>query len=242
MPSLRKHAPDLEHLVEAAHHQALQVELGRHPQEEVDVERVVVRDERPRRGARRRSGAAAASPPRRSPASHRRSRMWRTTSLRSCSSSPAALVGPQVDLALAVARLGVGHAAPLVAEVAPRLGQQLPLGHLHRELAPLGAHHLAPRPDPVAQVELGRTRRSAARHRRQGEQLHRARVVAQLGEGQLALRPREHDAAGHPDGDAGLLARARAPTTPRPPRPRRGCARSGRGCRSGAPCRRSLTS
>ena len=60
------------------------------------------------------------------------------------------------------------------------------------------------RPDPVAQVELDELV-EALGHRRQREQLHRARAVAQLGERQLALGPEEHDAAGDRDGDAGLL-------------------------------------
>ena len=46
-----EHAGDLEHPVEAADDQPLQVELGRDAQVEVHVERVVVRDERPGGGA-----------------------------------------------------------------------------------------------------------------------------------------------------------------------------------------------
>ena len=38
-------APDLEHLLEAAHEQALEVQLGGDAQIEILVERVVVRDE-----------------------------------------------------------------------------------------------------------------------------------------------------------------------------------------------------
>src|SRR3546814_17017991 len=41
-----EHPPDLEHPLEAADREALQVELGRDPQEEVEVERVVVGGER----------------------------------------------------------------------------------------------------------------------------------------------------------------------------------------------------
>ena len=44
-----EHARHLEHLVEAADDQPLEVQLGSDAQEQVDVERVVVRDERPRR-------------------------------------------------------------------------------------------------------------------------------------------------------------------------------------------------
>ena len=44
-------AVDLVDAVEAADHQALQVELGRDAQKQIDIERVVVRDEGPRHGA-----------------------------------------------------------------------------------------------------------------------------------------------------------------------------------------------
>jgi hypothetical protein len=80
----------------------------------------------------------------------------------------------------------------------PGLGQQLPLRHLDRELAPAGAHHLAARADPVAQVEADEFVETLGQ-RRQCEQLHRPRRVPQLGEGQPALRARQHDAAGHCD-------------------------------------------
>ena len=46
-------AVDLEHLLEAADDQPLQVQLGRDAQVQLHVERVVMRDERPRRGAAR---------------------------------------------------------------------------------------------------------------------------------------------------------------------------------------------
>ena len=131
--------------------------------------------------------------------------MWRTTSLRICSSCRDALVGPQVDLALAVARLDVADAVPLVAEVAPRLGQQHPLRDQDRELAAPGAHDLTRGTDPVAEIQPGELV-EALRHRGAGEELDRTRRVAQLAEGRLALIAQEHDPAGHPDGDAGLLA------------------------------------
>jgi hypothetical protein len=117
----------------------------------------------------------------------------------------AALVGPQVDLALAVPRLGVRDPAPLVAEVATRLRQEHPLGHLDRQLAPLGAHDLAPGPHPVAEVQPRELVEACCPVLRR-EQLNGARVVAQLGEGELALGPRQHDAAGHRHRGAGLLA------------------------------------
>ena len=54
MPLVAEVAADLEDALEAADHQPLQVQLGRDAQVEVEVERVVVGDERSR-GARRRT-------------------------------------------------------------------------------------------------------------------------------------------------------------------------------------------
>ena len=59
-------AVDLEDLLDAADQRALEEQLGRDPQVQVDVERVHVRDERPRRGAARAASAASASRSRRS--------------------------------------------------------------------------------------------------------------------------------------------------------------------------------
>ena len=50
-PFVAEVAVDLEDALEAADHEPLQVELGRDAQVEIEVERVVVGDERPRRGA-----------------------------------------------------------------------------------------------------------------------------------------------------------------------------------------------
>jgi len=52
-PLVAEIAVDLEHTLEAAHDQALEVKLGRDAQVELDVERVVMGHERPRRRAAR---------------------------------------------------------------------------------------------------------------------------------------------------------------------------------------------
>ena len=126
---LRRHplvAEELAQLVdvlEAADDGALQVELGRDPQEEVAVERVVVRFERTRRGA---AGE---------PLQDRRLQLDvaalvhvvadRRQHLRPQREDLArALVGHQVELALPVAGLDVGDAVEEVGRVAQRLGQQ----------------------------------------------------------------------------------------------------------------------
>ena len=66
MPSLRNTRADLEHPLEAADDQPLQVQLGRDAQVEVDVERVVVGDERLGQRAAGDRVEAPASRPRRS--------------------------------------------------------------------------------------------------------------------------------------------------------------------------------
>ena len=62
-----EHATDLEHAVEAADDQALQLQLQRDAQVQVDVERVVVRDERPRRRAALERLSTSVPRPRRNP-------------------------------------------------------------------------------------------------------------------------------------------------------------------------------
>ena len=105
---------------------------------------------------------------------------------------------------MAVPGLDVGHAVPFVAEAPARLSQQLPVGDLDGELAPPRAHDLAAHPDPIAQVEADELV-EAGRRGGQGEELHRARGVAQLGEGELSLGPRQHEPSGDRDDLTGLL-------------------------------------
>ena len=153
-----EHPADLEHLLEAAHHEPLEVELGRDAQERSHVERVVVRDEGRGRRAHRdgvqdgrldldepgvpRGGAAASS------------RSGSATS----ATRGAALVGPQVDLTLAKARLDVGHALPLVAEAPTRASaRSTQVRHLHRQLPLARPHHPPGRPHPVPERQAGRS-------------------------------------------------------------------------------------
>ncbi len=198
-------AADLEDTLETTDHEALQVELRRDPEVEVEVEGVVMRDERTRQRA---AGdgmedrcldldeAALLQPaPREADDAAAREEDVARLGVR-----------PQIDVTLPVAGLDIGDAVPLVAEAAAGLGQQIPRAHLHRQLAALGRHDLTGGADPVAErelvegVELGGDRR-------QREQLDlRTAAVAQRCEGQLALRPVQHDAPGHRDGHAGLLA------------------------------------
>jgi hypothetical protein len=122
-PLVAEVAVDLEHTLEAAHQQPLQVELGRDAQEHLLVQRVVVGDEG--------LGVGAA----RDRVQHRRLDLQeavldhevadRADRLAARHEARArVLVGDQVDVALAVLLLLVGHAVELVGQRAQALGQQ----------------------------------------------------------------------------------------------------------------------
>src|SRR3546814_12973698 len=109
-----EHPPDLEHPLEAADREALQVELGRDPQEEVEIERVVVGGERAGQRAtgdrvqRRRLDLEepAIFEPATGEAQDEAALEDRLAALR---------VGPPVDIALPVAGVYVDEAVHLVA-------------------------------------------------------------------------------------------------------------------------------
>ena len=136
---------------------------------------------------------------------HNRWRIALTTSLRSVRSCRVRSLAQRSTSRSAVPGLDIGHAVPLVAEIAAGLGQQLPPGHLDRELTAPRAHDFTPGADPVAQIEADELV-ELRRHRRQCEELHRAGRIAQLAERQLALRPQEHEAPCDGDGLPRLLA------------------------------------
>jgi len=204
-PFVPEHPPDLEDPLEAPHHQPLEVQLRRDAQVQVDVERVVVGDERlggraTRDGLEHR-GLHFHEPAVLEPATHEAQQAAAQRER-----APAVLVGPQVDVALAVAQVHVGDPPPLVAEPAPRLGEQDPLVDLDRQLAGAGLDRRAGGADPIADAQFGE-RGEVGGHGGQGEQLDRPRAVAQLGEGQPALRADEHQAPGHAGDPARLRPR-----------------------------------
>ena len=102
---------------------ALQVELGRDPQVEVAVERVVVGDEGPRQRAAVERLQHRGSRPRRSLA-RRATAVCRDHLARAAEQLAGLLVGDQVELAVAVARLHVLEAVELVGRRAQALRQQ----------------------------------------------------------------------------------------------------------------------
>ena len=121
-PLVPEHASELEHLVVAADDQALQVQLGRDPQVQLGVERVVVRDERAR-------GRAS-----RNWMEHRRLDLVETPSPKGRSDRGNGLetnvehptrvvVGDEIHVPLPIARVGVGEPVPLLGQRAQRLRQ-----------------------------------------------------------------------------------------------------------------------
>src|SRR6185437_7365831 len=146
--------PDLIDAFEAADDEALQVQLGGDAEREVAAEGVVV--------GREGLGDAAAG----LMLQHRRLDLDEAETVEHRAQVaerarageedlPRALVRPQLDLALAVAELGVLEAVPLVAEADPRRRQQHPLGDEDGELAAARPYDLALGTDPVAEVEAG---------------------------------------------------------------------------------------
>ncbi|ABA50357.1 Hypothetical protein BURPS1710b_2724 [Burkholderia pseudomallei 1710b] len=190
-------AVDLEHALEAADDQALQVKLGRDAQEHLHVERIVMRDERLR-------GRAA-----RDRVQHRRLDFHeigvaheladRRDRLRARAERRARLGrDDQIDVALAIARFLVGEAVELVGQRTQRLREQPQLRALHRQLALVRAKQHAARGDDVAQVPLlERVVRFGADIGGRHEELDLTRTVLHRREARLAHHALEH----HPAGD-----------------------------------------
>ena len=194
-------AVDLVDALEAADHQALQVQLRRHAQEQVKVERVMVRGERLGRGTacdvmhHRRLDFEEA--PCIQPAPHR-SDDARTRD------EDLARFGchDEIDIALAVTLLDIGQAMELVRQRPQRLGQQAQPFDLDRQLAGLGAHQGAFGGEDVADVPAFERIVGVAQRGRLQEQLDVAADITQLGERGLA-----HEALGqHASGDADAAA------------------------------------
>ena len=147
-----EHAADLEHALEPAHDEPLQVQLGRDAEVEVDVERVVMRDERAR-------GRAAELVPEHGRLDLDEPRVGELApeggdrGEADGEDSAGVVVDDEVDVALAEAGVDVGEAVPLVGQRAQRLGQEPEAVDLDRELALAGRHHGPVDADPVAEVE-----------------------------------------------------------------------------------------
>ena len=158
-------AVDLEDALEAADQQPLEVQLRRDAQEEIHVEGVVMRDERPRRGAagqrlhhrrldldevaRREEGADALD--------DARAHDEHLAHLR---------IGDQIEVALPVARLDVGQSVPLLRQRTQGFPEQADLLHLDGQLVGLGAERAAADAGEVADVHQLEEWRTRPRRRR----------------------------------------------------------------------------
>ena len=158
-------APDLEHAVEAAHEQALQVELERNAQEEVAAERVVVRRERLRRGPARHGlqdrGLDLDELPRLEEPPDRGHDP-------AAQQQPAARlrVDDHVQVALAVDLLGIGQAVPLLGQRPEGFRDEHEALDADGDLAALRFEQRALGADDVAQVELPERRVGLVAERR----------------------------------------------------------------------------
>jgi ribosomal protein L7/L12 len=117
-------AVDLEHALEAAHQQPLQVQLGRDAQEHLLVQRVVVGDEGLGVGAARDGVQHRRLHLQEAVLDHEAADRADRLAARHEARARGILVGDQVDVALAVLLLLVGHAVELVGQRAQALGQQ----------------------------------------------------------------------------------------------------------------------
>ena len=194
-----EHPPDLEHPLQAADDQPLEVQLQGDAQVHVEVEGVVVGDE----GARRRPALDALQ--------HRALDLHEAAvgevladgadgGVPDPEDLPGPLVDLQVDVTLPVAGLDVGQPAVLVGGLDQRLAQQGDRLHGHRQLASPRRQHRALDAHPVAAVQLvERPVHSRAGLRGVDEQLDRPRPVAQGREGQAAVAAEQSEPARHAD-------------------------------------------
>ena len=190
--------PDLVHALEAAHDQALEVELGRDAQVEVRVELVVVGRERPREGA-----AVARLQDRRldldEPPLVERAPDRRDDLRAGDERLAGLLVHQEVEVPPAVAQLDVREAVE---------GVRQRLGVAGEDLDALGEHGGLPAPrlrrtsgdaDHVTEVEV-----DLARDGDVADHLDAARAVDEVEEHELAHPPPRHRAPGEPPGRSEL--------------------------------------
>ena len=122
----------------------------------------------------------------------------------------ARLVGdPEVDVALAVAGVGVGDAVPLVGERAPGLGEQ----HPRRRPSPTARRVRVVMTSPVTPIQSpsdsALNPSKSRRRRRRANSWMRPAAVLQRAERELALHAAQHEPAGDGDDDRRSRCRAR---------------------------------
>jgi hypothetical protein len=197
---------ELVHALHTAHDQALEIQLGRDPQVQLALERVVASGEGSRQRAAverlqdRRLDLEEALPVEVG-ADGRHHTSARGEELAHLG------VGDQVELAPAVTRLHVGQPGVLVRGRAQRLGEDLEAVHAQRELAVPAAEHRAVDAQQVAEIQRGEPlERLGAEHIGACVQLDLAGAVHQVQEGGAPRAAAGRDAPGHAVDILGLLA------------------------------------
>ena len=184
-PFVAEDAPNLVDLVHSAHDEALQVEFGGDAEEEVAVQRLVMRLERLRHRARRdRSQHGRVHlqiAPRVEERPYRRQgpapRAHRLVNL---------AVGDQIEVALAIALLDVAQAVIFLGGRTQRLRQQRDAVRAERRLARLRPQHRPGRAHEVAEVEVVQEGVAVAERVAPDEELQFAFRVLDVGERRFA--------------------------------------------------------
>ena len=196
-------AEDAAYLVDAlyaADDEALEVQLRGDAHVHVDVQRVVVGDEGPGRGA------AGDGVEHRGLDLHEPARVQEAADvadeLAADLKVAAALVAhDEVDVALAVLELDVGHAVELLGQGAQALGEQRHALDMDADLAGLGLEHIAGDADDVADVVFAEVRELLLADGVGADvELNLALVVLDVAEDGLAHAALGHDAARGLDG------------------------------------------
>jgi hypothetical protein len=118
------------------------------------------------------------------------------------------VVGDEVELAMAVARLDVVQAVELVGWWAQALGQQREVLDAQRQLAALGAEREPVDADDVAEIEVEQARhRLLAEHVDLGLQLDAPRAIVEIQEGHATLAAARVQAPGDAVARVGVLPR-----------------------------------
>ena len=205
-------AVDLVDALHAAHHQPLQVQLRGDAQVEIDIQRIVVRHEGPRRRAavqrlhHRRfhldESARFQLPPQRSDQARARHEHLAHRG-----------IGDQVQIALAVTRLHILQAVPLLRHGKQRLREELEPLHVNAQLARARAEEIALHADDIADIHQLEEVEIALGYRVLLHiNLQAFAVLLQMREPGFTHVPQRHEASGraHPDLRRQCVRRLRA--------------------------------